>query len=48
MNNKFKVLYQFFLEDAYVTRKIDAYKWYVMGKKVKEISGLLDVYSTKI
>ena len=48
MNNKFKVLYQFFLNDAYVTRKIDAYKWYVMGKKVKEISGLLDVHRSTI
>jgi len=44
MNNKFKILYQSFSNDAYVTRKIDAYKWYKSGLGVDKICRLLDIH----
>jgi len=41
--NRIYQLYTTFQNDAYVTKKIQAYEWYIEGKKVKEISKLLHI-----
>ena len=43
------LLYQHFQNDAYVSKKIDAYKWYITGKlKVNQIGVLLGIHRSTV